>query len=163
MWRIDTCKMWSLGHFTEPPQLGFYEMNEWVHKFDEWMKARVNTLTPSLHVRHPDHHWSMHTVLTEGGMDSSDTWHQDGTSSGPNAYLGSWSNTIGTHIRVKGGRTIYQPEPCEFVLFDNHFFEHRPPYGEVTQENARNRWFVRMDTTRAIRAHPDVRECTGKF
>lgn len=152
MWKIGTAKIWSLGTFTRTPEYRII----WEARFEHWIAQRLQHYR-AFTVRSPKHEHSLWSIYEFGPDHEEDVgWHQDGTDGRP-SYLGCWSNTFGTEIRVKDSEQVYHGLPGEFLVFDNSFFEHKIP--DIGQTAAAERWFVRLHTNGAVLEHPDVCTC----
>lgn len=93
--------------------------------------------------REPDDTWSLarQNIYHQGG--SAASWHHDDTYSDRASWLFSWANMLPTEIR-RGHGKILRGLPGEVVLFDNRYYEHRPPReGLENVALVKDRYFAR--------------------
>jgi len=132
--------MWELGRFT-PESLGDFITPDEV---EEWTSKRLAYRSRDIHVRHPEHEWSMVNDRATG-PGSVANWHHDGLTHGDKGYLIVWSNEMQTEVMDDVTGRVFQPEPGVVFAFDNMRFSHRTPSRRSQRGGWSNRWFVRMD------------------
>lgn len=159
-WRLNEADMWLLGKF-EPDldihlgvQLTLFlqkRLSNWDH----------------LDIRPPLDKYSVHRTRDLRGVTNmdlrDDLWHHDndsGTLQSQNLWMATWSNESSTEIRRPFSSRIYQPRPCEMVMFHNLVFEHRRPRVK-SQARWDSRWFVRVAVPNDGRVR--VRDVPGVF
>lgn len=163
MWAFDECTAWSLGRFKPDLTVTPVAVRRQLKLF---LAERVTSLGV-VHLRHPDHEWSIYTMqgLWGPGMDNQFRWHRDTIDTGMGGkwgvqvnpeYLLTWSNQFPTQYRsVFHRRVVYEARPWELTVLDNNWVEHRAP--KIPKYKAEGRWFARATFPRAAQ----IRDVAG--
>lgn len=163
MWTLDEHTAWSLGRF-KPDLSTPVAVKKALRAF---MQEKIVGGVGAIHVRDPDHEWSIHTMQGIWGpeIDNQFTWHRDTIDIGKGgkwgvkidpAYLLVWANKEPTQYRSVFRRGIvYEARPFELTVLDNNWVEHRAP--KIPKYKAEGRWFVRMTFHRTA----EIRDVAG--
>lgn len=152
MWAFDEHTAWSLGRF-KPDLTTPVAVKRQLRAF---LMGKVESVG-QLHVRDPDHEWSIHTMQGIWGpdIDNQFTWHRDSVEVRSKilvdpAYLLVWTNREPTQFRSVFRRSVvYEIRPWELTVVDNNWVEHRAP--KIPKYKAEDRWFIRTTFPRTER------------
>lgn len=151
--------MWSLGEFRPTEYTPWAVEDEFTH----FLAERLSKVA-DVHVRPPDHEWSMMNSQY-GAYDVPEdedvtNFHDDGelafTTDEMCPYLILWANEAPTFFRAKWARKkVHRGKPYEVVMINNRSCHHRAPK-HVDQEDWSNRWFIRAMIPQSAVFGPEV-------